>query len=271
MKRVIVGTAGHIDHGKTSLVKVLTGIDTDTLKEEKERGITIDIGFAKLELPSGILVGIVDVPGHEKFVKNMVAGASGIDIVMLVISADEGVMPQTKEHLEICELLGIKDGFVVVTKIDLVEKDWLEIVKSEIEDFLKGTFLEGAPIVFFSAKTEEGKDEILKVLEEKAKKVPPKPIDEPFRMPIDGVFSIKGFGTVVRGTIISGKVKIGDTLEIYPIQKITKVRNIQVHGKNTDFSIAGTRTALNLQNIEKTEVSRGDVIAEKNVLKPAQY
>ncbi len=271
MRRVIVGTAGHIDHGKTSLVKVLTGIDTDRLKEEKRRGITIDIGFANLELPSGVLIGIVDVPGHERFIKNMVAGASGIDLVMLVIAADEGVMPQTREHLEICELLGIKDGLVVLTKVDLVDEEWLELVKADVEEFLKGTFLEKAPILTFSAKTGEGKEELLKVLEEKASVVLTKPLDEPFRLPIDGVFTIKGFGTVVRGTAISGRVRVGDVLCLYPAQKITKVRKIQVHGKDVEESIAGTRTALNLQGVEKDEVERGDVLAERGVLKPSQW
>ncbi|NPA40583.1 MAG: selenocysteine-specific translation elongation factor [Thermodesulfobacteria bacterium] len=271
MKRLIVGTAGHIDHGKTSLVKCLTGIDTDRLKEEKKRGITIDIGFAKLELPSGILVGIVDVPGHEKFIRNMVAGATGIDLVMLVIAADEGVMPQTREHLEICELLGIKDGFVVITKTDLVDEEWLELVTEDVKEFLKGTFLQDCPIVYFSAVTGKGKEEILKVLEEKAKTLETKPEKKPFRLPIDGVFVIKGFGTVVRGTTISGKISVNQEVVIYPKGIETRVRNIQVHGKNVETAYAGMRTALNLQGISKEDVKRGDVVSEKGVLKPSEW
>lgn len=271
MNRVIVGTAGHIDHGKTTLVKALTGIDTDRLKEEKERGITIDIGFASLILPSGTLVGIVDVPGHEKFIRNMVAGATGIDLVMLVIAADEGVMPQTREHLEICELLGIKDGMVIITKIDLVEKEWLELVKEEVKEFLKNTFLKDAPLIFFSAVTLEGKEEIIRTLEEKASVISIKPEDQPFRLPIDGVFTVKGFGTVVRGTALSGKVRLNQTLVLYPKHILTKVRNIQVHGKNVDLAFAGMRTALNLQGVEKEAISRGDVVAEPDVLKPSQW
>ncbi|WP_038056091.1 selenocysteine-specific translation elongation factor [Thermodesulfobacterium hydrogeniphilum] len=270
-RRVIIGTAGHIDHGKTTLVKALTGIDTDRLKEEKARGITIDIGFANLVLPSGTLAGIVDVPGHEKFIRNMVAGATGIDFVILVIAADEGVMPQTKEHLEICELLGIKDGIVVLTKIDLVDKEWLELVKEDVQNFLKGTFLENAPILTFSAITEEGKEEILKILDEKASQILMKPEDQPFRLPVDGVFIVKGFGTVVRGTTISGKVNINQAVEIYPKGIQTKVRNIQVHGKNVETAYAGMRTALNLQGVEKEEIERGDVVADPGILKPSQW
>ncbi len=271
MRRIIIGTAGHIDHGKTALVKALTGIDTDRLKEEKERGITIDIGFANLTLPSGTLAGIVDVPGHERFIRNMVAGATGIDLVILVIAADEGIMPQTREHLEICELLGIKDGVVVITKIDLVEKEWLELVREEVENYLKDTFLRNAPIIYFSAVTGEGKDELLKALDEKASQIVMKPEDQPFRLPVDGVFTIKGFGTVVRGTAISGKISLNQIVKIYPKGIETKVRNIQVHGKNVETSYAGMRTALNLQGVEKKEIERGDVVAEPDVLKPSQW
>ncbi len=271
MHRIIIGTAGHIDHGKTALVKALTGIDTDRLKEEKERGITIDIGFANLILPSGTLAGIVDVPGHERFIRNMVAGATGIDLVILVIAADEGIMPQTKEHLEICELLKIKDGVVVITKIDLVDKDWLELVVEEVKKFLKGSFLEKAPILFFSSVTQQGKDELLRILDEKALQIMMKPEDEPFRLPIDGVFTIKGFGTVVRGTTISGKISINQIVEIYPKGIQTKVRNIQVHGKNVETAFAGMRTALNLQGVEKENIERGDVVAIPGVLKPSQW
>ncbi|MFN3505434.1 MAG: selenocysteine-specific translation elongation factor, partial [Caldimicrobium sp.] len=270
-KRIVVGTAGHIDHGKTALVKALTGIDTDRLKEEKERGITIDIGFAKLILPSGIHASIVDVPGHERFIRNMVAGASGIDLVLLVIAADEGIMPQTKEHLEICELLGINDGIVVLTKADLVEKDWLEMVASEVEEFLKGTFLEGAPIIPFSAYTLQGKEELIKALDEKAKKIKSKELNTPFRLPIDGVFIIKGFGLVVRGTAISGEVSVSDELMLYPHKKKVKVRNIQVHGEPVPKASAGSRVALNISGAEKEEIKRGDIIATPNVLEPSQW
>ncbi|MCS7279766.1 MAG: selenocysteine-specific translation elongation factor [Thermodesulfobacteriaceae bacterium] len=271
MQRVIIGTAGHIDHGKTALVKALTGIDTDRLKEEKERGITIDLGFANLTLPSGTLAAFVDVPGHERFIRNMVAGATGIDLVVLVVAADEGIMPQTKEHLEICELLGIKDGIVVITKKDLVEEEWLELIKQEVKEFLKGTFLEKAPILSFSALTLEGKEELIKALDEKATQIPMKPSSFPFRLPIDGVFTIKGFGTVVRGTAISGRVTLNQILEVYPKGIRCKVRNIQVHGKNVEEALAGMRTALNLQGVEKELLERGDVLAEPGVLKPSQW
>jgi len=270
-KSVIVGTAGHVDHGKSTLIKVLTGIDPDRLKEEKERGITIDLGFAHLLLPSGILAGIVDVPGHERFIHNMVIGAGGVDLVMLVIAADEGVMPQTVEHLEICELLGIKDGFVVLTKVDLVDDEFLELVTEDIREFLKGTFLEGAPIIPFSAVTLQGKEDIIKVLDEKAYKVKEKPIHKPFRLPIDGVFTVKGHGTVVRGTAISGQVAVGDEVMIYPQGILTKVRGIQVHGKPVDRAYAGMRTALNLLNVSKDEVERGNVVSLPGVLKPTQW
>jgi len=270
-KSVIVGTAGHVDHGKSTLIKVLTGIDPDRLKEEKERGITIDLGFAHLLLPSGILAGIVDVPGHERFIHNMVIGAGGVDIVMLVIAADEGVMPQTVEHLEICELLGIKDGFVVLTKVDLVDEELLGLVTEDVREFLKGTFLEGAPIIPFSAVTLQGKEDIIKVLDEKAKKVQEKPIHKPFRLPIDGVFTVKGHGTVVRGTAISGEVAVGDEVMVYPQGILTKVRGIQVHGKPVDKAYAGMRTALNLLNVSKDEVERGNVVSLPDVLKPTQW
>ena len=271
LKSVIVGTAGHVDHGKSTLVKVLTGIDPDRLKEEKERGITIDLGFAHLILPSGILAGIVDVPGHERFIHNMVIGAGGVDLVMLVIAADEGVMPQTVEHLEICELLGIKDGFVVLTKVDLVDEELLELITEDIREFLKGTFLEGAPIIPFSAVTLQGKEDIIKVLDEKAKKVQEKPIHKPFRLPIDGVFTVKGHGTVVRGTAISGEVAVSDEVMVYPQGILTKVRSIQVHGKPVDKAYAGMRTALNLLNVSKDEVERGNVVSLPGVLKPTQW
>ena len=268
-KRVILGTAGHIDHGKTTLVKALTGIDTDRLKEEKERGITIELGFAHLTLPSGVRLGIVDVPGHERFVKNMVAGASGVDLVALVVAADEGVMPQTREHLEICELLGVKAGVVVITKKDLVEEEWLELVKEDVREALRGTFLEEAPMVAVSAVTGEGLDELIKVLDELVQKVPDRPAKGPFRLPVDRVFVIKGFGTVVTGTAISGKVAVGEEVVVYPKDLSTRVRRIQVHGEDRDFGEAGQRTALNLQGVEKEEVERGDVVAQPGALRPS--
>ncbi|HHI97057.1 MAG TPA: selenocysteine-specific translation elongation factor [Thermodesulfatator atlanticus] len=268
-KRVILGTAGHIDHGKTTLVKALTGIDTDRLKEEKERGITIELGFAHLTLPSGIRLGIVDVPGHERFIKNMVAGASGVDLVALVVAADEGVMPQTREHLEICELLGVKAGVVVITKKDLVEEDWLELVKDDVAQALKGTFLEGAPMVAVSAVTGEGLGELIETLDALVQKIPDRPAKGPFRLPVDRVFTIKGFGTVVTGTALSGRIKVGEEVLVYPKGLSGRVRRIQVHGEDRDSGEAGQRTALNLQGIEKEEIERGDVVAHPGALRPS--
>ncbi len=270
MKRVVLGTAGHIDHGKTTLVKALTGVDTDRLKEEKERGITIELGFASLELPSGVRIGVVDVPGHERFVKNMVAGAAGVDLVALVVAADEGVMPQTREHLEICELLGVKSGLVVITKKDLVDAEWLELVEEEVREFLKGTFLENAPVVSVSAVTGEGLEELLKTLDELVKRVPDRSSEGPFRLPVDRVFVVKGFGTVVTGTSLSGKVRISDEVVVYPKGISSRVRRIQVHGRDREEAFAGTRTALNLQGVEREEVERGDVVASPGALRPSK-
>ena len=211
MKQVILGTAGHIDHGKTSLIRALTGIDTDRLKEEKLRGITIELGFAYMDLPNGDRLGIVDVPGHERFVKHMVAGATGIDLVALVIAADEGVMPQTREHMEICELLQVKKGLVVLTKIDLVDDpDWVEMVQDDVTQFLKGTFLAGSPIIRVSAATGEGLPELKEALAKLVVQVEPRSSDGPFRLPVDRVFSMRGFGTVVTGTSVAGRLRIGD-------------------------------------------------------------
>lgn len=260
MKRIIVGTAGHIDHGKTALVRALTGIDADRLKEEKERGITIDIGFADLTL-ADIHFGFVDVPGHERFVKNMLAGAHGIDLVMLVVAADEGVMPQTREHFDICRLLEIKSGLVVVTKADLADEDLLELVKAEIEDFVKGSFLEGAPVLCVSSKTGQGLEELKKTLTRLAAKVPTRDANAIARLPIDRVFTVKGFGTVVTGTLITGNIKMGDELELMPSNGlISRVRGLQVHGHSTSKVQAGERSAINLQGIEVAEVSRGQVL-----------
>jgi selenocysteine-specific elongation factor len=267
MKQVILGTAGHIDHGKTSLIKALTGIDTDRLKEEKERGITIELGFAHLELPGGQLLGIVDVPGHEKFVKNMVAGATGIDLVALVIAADEGVMPQTREHLEICQLLNIQHGLVVLTKIDMVEPDWLELVKEDVTNYLSETFLAGAPIVEVSAVTGEGIDELVKVLDALVKDVPERDVGYFFRLPVDRVFIMKGFGTVITGTTVSGRINTGDEITIYPQGLSTRIRGIQVHNREVVQVRAGLRTAINLQGVEKAQIQRGNIVAAKDTLR----
>jgi selenocysteine-specific elongation factor len=267
MKQVILGTAGHIDHGKTSLIKALTDIDTDRLKEEKARGITIELGFAHLKLPSGQLLGIVDVPGHEKFVKNMVAGATGIDIVALIIAADEGVMPQTKEHLEICQLLNVQSGIVVITKVDLVETDWLELVKEDVTEYLSGTFLEDAPLIEVSSATGEGIDDLLNAIDNLVEKIPEREAGNYFRLPVDRVFTMKGFGTVVTGTTVSGKISTGDEVTIYPQGLTSRIRGIQVHNKETSQVAAGLRTAINLQGAEKAQIQRGNVLAAKDSLK----
>jgi selenocysteine-specific elongation factor len=267
MKQVILGTAGHIDHGKTSLVKAMTGIDTDRLKEEKERGITIELGFAHLELPGGQTLGIVDVPGHEKFVKHMVAGATGIDLVALVIAADEGVMPQTREHLEICQLLKVKRGLIVLTKVDMVDSDWLELVKEDVSKYMAETFLANAPIVEVSALTGQGIQDLIKVLDGLVKEVPERETGSFFRLPIDRVFIMKGFGTVVTGTSISGKIRTGDEVTIFPQRISTRIRGIQVHNREVDEVTAGLRTAINLQGVEKEQIERGDVLATKDSLR----
>jgi selenocysteine-specific elongation factor len=266
LKQIILGTAGHIDHGKTSLIKAVTGTDTDRLKEEKERGITIELGFAALDLPSGQHLGIVDVPGHEKFVKNMVAGATGIDIVVMVIAADEGVMPQTREHMEICTLLGVQYGMVAVTKIDMVDEEWLELALEDIRDFVRGTFLEDAPMAPVSSLTAEGIPEFIEILDELAAKIPERSPSDLFRLPIDRVFTMKGFGTVITGTLISGRVQVGDTIMIYPSGITSKVRGIQVHNKSADDARAGMRTAINFQGLEKEAISRGEVLSKPNTL-----
>ena len=267
MKHFVLGTAGHIDHGKTALIKALTGIDTDRLKEEKERGITIDLGFAHLELPGGDILGIVDVPGHERFVKNMVAGASGIDLVMLVIAADEGVMPQTREHMEICELLGIRNGIVVITKIDMVDEELLELVREDVKEFISGTTLRDAPIIEVSSVTGKGIDRLKSVLSELIKDLPEKDKGIFFRLPIDRVFIKRGFGTIVTGTAISGKISVGDEVSIYPKDILAKIRGIQIHGRDSQKALAGFRTALNLQGVEKVELKRGDIVAQRDSLK----
>ncbi|MFI5295044.1 MAG: selenocysteine-specific translation elongation factor [Thermodesulfovibrionales bacterium] len=260
MRHIILGTAGHIDHGKSSLVKALTGIDPDRLKEEKERGITIDIGFADLVFSeSGLTVGIVDVPGHEKLIRNMLAGAGGIDMVLLVIAADEGIMPQSREHLAICDLLKIKCGLIAITKADLVERAWVDLIRDEVINFVRGTFLENSPIVPVSAKTGENLDTLKKEIEDLALKVAPKDTGGLFRLPIDRVFTLKGFGTVITGTAISGKVSLDDPLEILPANIKARVRGLQSHGSAIDTAYAGQRVAVNLQGVEKESLARGDV------------
>jgi selenocysteine-specific elongation factor len=269
LKQIILGTAGHIDHGKTSLIKAVTGTDTDRLKEEKERGITIELGFASLDLPNGQHVGIVDVPGHEKFVKNMVAGATGIDIVVMVIAADEGVMPQTREHMEICTLLGIKHGFVALTKIDMVDEEWLELAVEDVREFTADTFLENAPIVPVSAVKEKGLQEFISILETICKQVPERSLSSLFRLPVDRVFTMKGFGTVITGSLISGRVQVGDAVMIYPSMVTSRVRGIQVHNQGVNVAEAGQRTAINFQGLEKAAITRGEMLAMPGTLKPS--
>ena len=268
MKHIILGTAGHVDHGKTSLIKALTGIDTDRLKEEKERGITIELGFASLKLPDGQMIGIVDVPGHERFIKNMVAGAAGIDILALVIAADEGVMPQTREHLAICSLLGITRGVIALTKIDMVEPAWLELITEDIRTFTEGTFLENAPIVPVSAVTGTGLPEFVHTLGEIARETIAKKDAGLFRLPVDRVFTIKGFGTVVTGTLVSGSISSGEEIEILPPVMKARIRGLQVHNESVDEAESGQRTAINLQGIDKAAIDRGDILARPGTLQP---
>ncbi|MGE3537469.1 MAG: selenocysteine-specific translation elongation factor [Candidatus Tectimicrobiota bacterium] len=260
MKQIVLGTAGHIDHGKTSLIKALTDIDTDRLKEEKERGITIDLGFAFLNLTDDIQLGIVDVPGHERFVKNMLAGVGGIDLVVLVIAADEGVMPQTREHLAICELLRVREGLVALTKIDMVDADWLELVQEDTAEFLRGTFLEGKPIVPVSSKTGAGLDVLLDTLRTLCQSLTPRSTTGPMRLPIDRVFTMRGFGVVVTGTLFSGSLRLEDRVEMLPAHETARVRGIQVHNHSVPEAMAGQRTAINLQGLEKAEIQRGHVL-----------
>jgi selenocysteine-specific elongation factor len=266
MKHVIMGTAGHIDHGKTALVKALTGVDTDRLKEEKERGITIELGFTFLNLPSGIRLGIIDVPGHEKFVKHMVSGVWGIDLVALIIAADEGVMPQTREHLDICKLLKVKKGLIVLTKIDLVEHELLELVREEVTDIVNDTFLKGAPILAVSSLTGEGVPQLISTLDHLSKEVEGRSSDGLFRLPVDRVFIMKGFGTVVTGTMVSGKLSLGEMVEILPSGVEGKVRNLQVYNRPVVEAMAGERAAVNLQGIETSAIERGDVLVHPKTL-----
>lgn len=261
MQHIIIGTAGHIDHGKTTLIRSLTGRDTDTLKEEKERGITINLGFTYFDLPSGRRAGIIDVPGHERFIKNMLAGVSGIDIVLMVIAADEGIMPQTREHLNILELLDIDKGIVVITKTDLVDEEELTIINNEIKNELKSSFLKDAPIVNVSSRTGKGLDELISILDEQTRNVRKRNISSKFRVPIDRVFGVNGFGTVITGTLIEGRLNLGEQCEIFTGRIKTRIRNIQVHGENVQSAEAGQRVAINLSNVKISDVKRGDVLS----------
>lgn len=268
MKNIIVGTAGHIDHGKTTLIKALTGRNTDRWEEEQRRGITIDLGFTYFDLKNGDRVGIIDVPGHEKFINNMVAGVVGMDLVLLVVAADEGIMPQTREHMDILGLLGIKKSILAINKCDLVDEEWLELVEEEIQEELEGTFLEGAPVVKVSAATGQGLDELTDTIQQlMSDEVVAKDTQTIPRLPIDRAFTLSGFGTIITGTLISGTITREDVLEMYPIGKECKIRNIQVHGQNQDKCYAGQRVAINLSNVKKKEIRRGCVLAPKNSMK----
>lgn len=261
MKNIIIGTAGHIDHGKTTLVKALTGRETDTLKEEKKRGISINLGFTYLDLPNGNRVGIVDVPGHERFIKNMMAGATGIDLVLFIIAADEGVMPQSREHLDILSYMNVHRGIMVITKSDMVDEEYLQLVEEELKEFSKGTFLENSPIAKVDSVSGRGIEELKNLIADESEKVEEKKSDTPFRMHIDRAFPVKGIGIVVTGTLMEGKISRGDDLIIYPEEKEAKVRSIQVHGEDEETAYAGQRTAINLSGIKSGDIERGDVIA----------
>jgi selenocysteine-specific elongation factor len=269
MTSLIVGTAGHIDHGKSALVRALTGTDPDRLPEEKRRGITIDLGFADLQL-ADLRIGFVDVPGHERFVKNMLAGAHGIDVLALIIAADEGVMPQTREHFDICRLLAVRNGLIVITKSDLVEKEMLSLVETEARELVAGSFLENAPVVAVSSKTGAGLDELKSQLIEIGKRVPARSADFIARLPIDRAFSMKGFGAVVTGTLISGAIKEGDDLELLPPAIKVRVRGLQVHGAAVTEAHAGQRTAVNLGGVDRAQIERGMVLAPPGRLRPTQ-
>ena len=269
MSSIIVGTAGHIDHGKSALVRALTGIDPDRLPEEKRRGITIDLGFADLELDD-LRIGFVDVPGHERFIKNMLAGAHGIDLLALVIAADESVMPQTREHFDICRLLGVSNGLVVITKKDLVDDEMLALVEDEARELVDGSFLENAPLIAVSSRTGAGLDDLKSRLTELGRRVPPRSHDFTTRLPIDRAFSMKGFGTVVTGTLISGKITEGEELELLPSRTNVRVRGLQVHNKSVREAHAGQRTAVNLAGVDTAQIERGMVLAPSGRLRPTQ-
>ena len=270
MKHVIIGTAGHVDHGKTLLVKALTGIDTDRLQEEKKRGITIELGFAHLDWEDGTQAGIVDVPGHEKFIKNMLAGAGGIDLAMLVVAADEGFMPQTVEHLGILSLLGIKEGLVVITKADMVDPEWVDMIREDVKEQVKGTFLENKPIMAVSAYTGEGIPELREHLKKLVQQTGEKSLRTPFRLPVDRVFSVEGFGTVVTGTLIEGSMSEDEMAELVPSGLTAKIRNLQVHGKDVTTAYAGQRVAVNLAGLKKSDIQRGDAVAKPGTVHVGQ-
>src|SRR5437764_3363264 len=270
MRSVIVGTAGHIDHGKTALVRALTGVDADRLPEEKRRGITIDLGFAELKLGEDVRVGFVDVPGHERFVKNMLAGAHGIDAVALVIAADEGVMPQTREHFEIVRLLGVRTGLVVLTKIDLVDEELLALVRAEVAELVADSFLASAPVVAVSARTGAGLDELRTKLRATALRVPARSDELVARLPVDRAFTMRGFGAVVTGTLVAGELSVGEELELLPACVRVRVRGLQVHGRTVERAQAGQRTAVNLGGVEAAAIERGMVLAPAARLRPTQ-
>ncbi|MGA8185572.1 MAG: selenocysteine-specific translation elongation factor [Terriglobia bacterium] len=270
MKHLIAGTAGHIDHGKSALVQALTGTDPDRWAEEKKRGITIDLGFAHLDLDGDVRVGFVDVPGHERFVKNMLAGVGGIDLVLLVVAADESIKPQTREHFDICRLLNIPNGLVVITKCDLVDRDMLDLVSLEVQELARGSFLENAPVIAASAKTGEGLDDIRNELRRLAEGILVRPLSLPFRLPIDRAFVMKGFGTVVTGTLIAGSIHKDEEGEIFPEGRRARVRGIQVHNSAAESAVAGQRTALNLAGVETSEIARGMVLAAPGLYQATQ-
>ncbi len=269
-RRAVIGTAGHVDHGKTTLVKALTGVDTDRLPEEKSRGISIELGFAEFRLPSGRSAAIVDVPGHERFIKNMLAGASGIDLVMLVVAADEGVMPQTREHLDIVRLLGVRKGLVVITKSDLADPDWLGLVKDDVAALVKGSFLEGAPVIPCSSVTGEGLQHLKSAIDRLLEEVPPRDAESYPRLPVDRVFTMPGYGTVATGTLVAGRLRVEDRLEILPAGRPCRVRGLQVHGRAVKEAQAGQRVAVNLSGIDRGEVVRGDTLTTAGWLEPSQ-
>jgi len=270
LKHLIIGTAGHVDHGKTALVRAMTGVDTDRSEGRKERGISIELGFTCLNLPGGRRAGIVDVPGHERFIKNMLAGAGGFDLVLLVIAADEGVMPQTREHMDIIQLLQVKKGIVVLTKCDLVDDEWLDLVKEDVKDFLQGTVLEDAPVALVSAVTKKGIPELLELIGQAVEKVTPKAGQGQPRLPVDRVFTITGFGTVVTGTLLSGVIKVGEMVEVQPEGLSARVRTVQVHGERVEAAEAGQRVAVNLAGLEAEQIGRGSIVAGPGMIKPSQ-
>lgn len=267
-RALIIGTAGHIDHGKSTLVRALTGIDPDRLKEEKERGITIELGFAHCALPSGQVASFVDVPGHERFVRHMLAGAHGIDAVMLVVAADESVMPQTREHFEICRLLGVEQGLVALTRCDLADDELQELAEAEVRDLVRGSFLDGTPLLRVSARTGAGLDDLRRALDVLAARPRPRPEDALLRLPIDRVFTLHGFGTVVTGTLVAGRLALGDEVEVLPSGHRARVRGLQVHGRAQDEVGAGNRAAVNLAGVDVADLARGEVVCHPGRLRP---